>query len=64
MKILRTTGTIVVLCVSWFLIHWYLSWSEDVTSIELWNALIAAGVVGFGFWLVHTGRLARLFRRV
>ena len=64
---MKTVGAVVAVFVAWVvvlgivdaLLHDYLQ-----SETFLRNALIAADVVGFGTWLVVTGRLARLFRKV
>ena len=63
-RVWRNTGTALGLFVLWYLILWYLMWSQNVTRNDLGNALIAAGVVIFGYWLISTGRLAKMFRKV
>lgn len=64
MKAVKLISTGVVLLVAWVIIWWLITLALDVDLLNLWNALIAAAVVTFGYWLVSTGRLARMFRKV
>lgn len=67
MKILKIVGTIVVLLVSWFVVFVILALlNDDYGLLRLGRiyAAIAVVVVLFGYWFVHTGRFAKMFRKV
>ena len=63
-RVWKNIGTGAGLFVLWYLVLWYLMWSQNVTRNDLGNGLIAAAVVLFGYWFTVTGRLSRLFRKV
>lgn len=67
MKILKIVGTIVVLFVSWFVVFVILALlNDDYGLLRLGRiyAAVAVVVVLSGYWFVHTGRLAKMFRKV
>jgi hypothetical protein len=66
-KILKIFGTIVVLLVSWFVLWVALNiliGNRGLLQPGVQTAAVSAVVVFFGYWFVHTGRLAKMFRKV
>lgn len=67
MKILKIFGTIVVLFVSWFALWVALNiliGNRGLLQPGVQTAAGSAVAVLFGYWFVHTGRLAKMFRKV
>jgi len=64
---LKVAGAIVVLLVSWvgtFVVLTLVTNDWINPKLAPQNALLTTAIVFFGFWFVHTGRLARMFRKV
>jgi predicted MFS family arabinose efflux permease len=57
----------LIMLISWFVVFVILALlNNDYGLLRLGRiyAAIAAAVVLFGYWFVHTGRLAKTFRKV
>jgi hypothetical protein len=64
---LKIAGTIAALLVGWAVVFMAISMLLDGLGSYQWRrqiAVVAIVVVFLGFWFVHTGRLARMFRKV
>ena len=67
MNVLRTAGIILIMLISWFVVFVILALlNDDFGLLRLGRiyAAIAVVVVLFGYWFIHTGRFAKLFRKV
>jgi hypothetical protein len=59
--------TVMILIVSWLVLFIIISLLMNDYGLLQWGrqyAAVATVLVFFGYWFVHTGRLAKMFRKV
>jgi len=64
---MKLLGTLVALFVSWFVLWVALNiliGNRGLLQPGVQTAAVSVIVVFFGYWVIHTGRLAKLFRKV
>jgi hypothetical protein len=64
---MKLLGTLVALFVSWFVLWVALNiliGNRGLLQPGVQTAAVSVIVVFFGYWFVHTGRLAKMFRKV
>ena len=64
---MKLFGTLVALFVSWFVLWVALNiliGNRGLLQPGAQTAAVSAIIVFFGYWFVHTGRLAKMFKKV